>query len=776
MSEENRKDEEEEWEVEEYILGVSNIDNDEGDMEELLEQNIIPEEEWETEEHIAGVPNIEFYDRSINALPIERDNVPEEIEEIEEEQEKIEIEFETEEHIVGVSNLTEDDIIPEEVIDYGTNDEEEFSEELINTDDDVIKEGTQSLMNNKMESPYNNGSSFREIAIMEIIRQIKEENKKSSDFDSDTLIDIILINLGIPHNKKMIDKSNFPNKRKLKHRLQRKRDFIRQYGKIIVEILDLSKNSTQTEIANKYGVSSRTIVRLVKYLETRFKLNSRIRFKHSKKDVRRKVSEGQRDWSFLDYDDMGQPLSRENTLQKLVIYLLNNFEIIDSTAPLFEYISIKDPSFINAYRDRCFKWQEILEASDLKSCFKNWSISEEYSDLDLKYSTLELIEDLKREIGMRISNYISHKNLSEILGQKKSHIKSILEYCRRDSGYLLTKSILKEYKSNLRSKFKDSKVLEFLIDRYEDSNTLSEKRQMIDKYHPNLELDFFKVINTKKKSYWFGLLYAEGSLSKIIYRNGNYNLSLSLEVAVHDAILIKKFIDAIGFNPKYVSYKKRKISNINTGETRIIRSFRVRFSNVSFCENMRANGFIVGKKADKIRFPNLERYELELAFLLGFFDGDGRQGTSIICSTSKLFIEDIKSRFKLSSKITITKYLTKSGIEKDYHELSLGADLFNEMLDNYQDSLPRKRIRFIGTEKGRELMIPSRITGAVKFKFSKEELKKLVSIMPLYKLVDLHKDRFGILITSKTISYWCKKWNIRIPKDKDYFPFEHFNF
>ncbi len=207
MSEKDRKDEEEQWETEEFIFGVSNIDNGESDWEEPLQQNIIPQEEWEAEEHIvgvsnveddggidweqisgqdyvpereeewetedyiAGVPNIEFHERPIYILRIERNNIPEEQEEIKEEQEEIKIEFETEEHVVGVSNLTEDDIIPERVIEYDTIEEEEFSEELINTDDDIIPKERETLVNNKMEKPNINVPNFRE-RIMEQIKMI----------------------------------------------------------------------------------------------------------------------------------------------------------------------------------------------------------------------------------------------------------------------------------------------------------------------------------------------------------------------------------------------------------------------------------------------------------------------------------------------------------------------------------------------------------------------------------------------------------------------------
>lgn len=138
MAEEEREDEEEEWETEEHIVGVSNINDDvEIDWEEVLGENLIPEveEEYEVEDHIVGVSNIDINDRPIYSFPIERNDFPEE-------QEEIEVALETEERVVGVSNLTEDDIIPEEeVIEYEIIEEGEFSEEFKEKKEEkVIKE------------------------------------------------------------------------------------------------------------------------------------------------------------------------------------------------------------------------------------------------------------------------------------------------------------------------------------------------------------------------------------------------------------------------------------------------------------------------------------------------------------------------------------------------------------------------------------------------------------------------------------------------------------
>lgn len=64
--------------------------------------------------------------------------------------------------------------------------------------------------------------------------------------------------------------------------------------------------------------------------------------------------------------------------------------------------------------------------------------------------------------------------------------------------------------------------------------------------------------------------------------------------------------------------------------------------------------------------------------------------------------------------------------------MSLGVKLYNEMLVNYQNSLPRKRRKF-QTEKERIAKIRERAWRSTKnkLKISVEELKELVWKLPL---------------------------------------------
>ena len=90
---------------------------------------------------------------------------------------------------------------------------------------------------------------------------------------------------------------------------------------------------------------------------------------------------------------------------------------------------------------------------------------------------------------------------------------------------------------------------------------------------------------------------------------------------------------------------------------------------------------------------------MALQYLLGFYDGDGnyRGGYSArILNTKKVFLEEIKEIFEIPNKVVLNakeKVDTKTGtiIWKARFQLSLGKDLFKQMLYSKRTSLKRKR-------------------------------------------------------------------------------------
>lgn len=93
--------------------------------------------------------------------------------------------------------------------------------------------------------------------------------------------------------------------------------------------------------------------------------------------------------------------------------------------------------------------------------------------------------------------------------------------------------------------------------------------------------------------------------------------------------------------------------------------------------------------------------KVALAFLIGFYDGDGtyvRCKSAEIYSSSEQFLEQIRELFEIKNFIRERlepgeehwvfdrKYLSKC-----FYSLTLGPNLFDLMIDSYKDSMLRKR-------------------------------------------------------------------------------------
>lgn len=268
---------------------------------------------------------------------------------------------------------------------------------------------------------------------------------------------------------------------------------------------------------------------------------------------------------------------------------------------------------------------------------------------------------------------------------------------------------------------------------------------MIYYYHPNIQLNFFEQINTKNKSYWLGILYADGYLKT----NKNKPYRIGIEVDIKDQWIINEFIKDLGLNSKFIRKKEGKVC--------------FEFASKKVVEDLINNGLIPGKRKSKnIELPQLENRDLYLAFLLGFFDGDGTQKTTKITTGSIKFLKQIKEKFNLNYKTELIKSggpIEGREIHGTAYRMALGSKLFNEMLDNYEFSLPRKRCRF-KTEEERIISLKKQAwkgSHKRKFEISKNKLMKLVQVMPLYKI----GNKYGV--SNTTVKKYCVKWGIKTP-------------
>lgn len=189
-----------------------------------------------------------------------------------------------------------------------------------------------------------------------------------------------------------------------------------------------------------------------------------------------------------------------------------------------------------------------------------------------------------------------------------------------------------------------------------------------------LHKDFFNHIDSKEKAYWLGFLYADGNVRKDLRQ-------LRISLHIKDLEHLQFFAITLGVNPNKINIRGSLA--------------RLWISRVSLCKDLVTWGCFPNK-SKTIRFPSLASREFDLAFLLGYYDGDGKSGTTYISSGSQKFLQDIQKKFAIPLKlrtekrITYHEHRTRSSNSTIY-ELPLGAPLFNEIMDNYLFSLYRKR-------------------------------------------------------------------------------------
>lgn len=332
-------------------------------------------------------------------------------------------------------------------------------------------------------------------------------------------------------------------------------------------------------------------------------------------------------------------------------------------------------------------WKENLTKKFTRSDIEALKTNEVLTVITNEYSTLSFLNDLKGVLAKNVSENklwrgkLTDEQLSLILGQSKSHIRKKRNQIKKNSNYLISIEKIEDYESNIKKNLvRVPREIINLLNKYKNSNNLKKSLHGIYRWHPNLKIDYFEYIDTKEKAYWLGWLFAEGWLSK-------HDKYLRFGVELHkddEKDLLDKFARAIGFNLEHKETEIRRDGEITD-------YVRIRFVSDEFAKNLIKHGFIVGKKKSKsIELPKLASRELYLAFILGYYDGDGKVGSTVITSGSINFINQVRRYFKITHKI----WRTDSEWDGVGYNIYLGMDLMREMLKNYRDSLERKKMHF----------------------------------------------------------------------------------
>lgn len=224
------------------------------------------------------------------------------------------------------------------------------------------------------------------------------------------------------------------------------------------------------------------------------------------------------------------------------------------------------------------------------------------------------------------------------------------------------------------------------------SRTLSEAAM---KY--TCQEDFFNVIDTEKKAYWLGVLFADGNITKKASKSGQIIFSSK------DKEWVKLFLLDIGSNNspncEYQKLYKKYI-------------WKAQVTSAKMYDDLNNLG-CTPAKTKTIRIPAIKN-SLIHHFIRGYFDGDGTVGLyknlknndwkilkSGFCSGSQQFINDLLEIIPVKNKkIKKVKdcYITQ-------HSLNDTLNLFKYMYKDCTVCLERKReifINYLDTYKPRK--------------------------------------------------------------------------
>jgi len=372
------------------------------------------------------------------------------------------------------------------------------------------------------------------------------------------------------------------------------------------------------------------------------------------------------------------------------------------------------------------------------------------------YTTLDLINDLLQnvpDIDDQFKNLSKTKLLENIslniFNKGKHFLKHILSKIRNSNNpdynpdYKFSIQILKIAEENIKQKYGPSSelVLKYLEKfRYVNRDLKHYFHEQWRKYNPNLKSRFFKHLNTTEKTYWFGFLLSDGSIT-----SGNdpsrKRYQISIEISEKDRSHLVKFCRAVGLNPAKIGNKEHRL-------VYIIFTCKPMFQDL---ENLGIREF---KEGNELKF-NLKNNNLSYALLLGIYDGDGKEGRTIIYSTNYSVLLQIKNVYKIKTEIRkreveeIPEELKfKIKRTKPIYEIALLPNLLNKMMNSYGNSLTRKRKRF-----SERLHVMETIKNKIR---SPEVLEKLIKTHGKEKLAKM------LNISLNTLHKLTNEWDVNV--------------
>lgn len=153
-------------------------------------------------------------------------------------------------------------------------------------------------------------------------------------------------------------------------------------------------------------------------------------------------------------------------------------------------------------------------------------------------------------------------------------------------------------------------------------------------HEKHVNIDYFKVIDTPRKAYWLGLIYADGCIVEREKENGFRVFSLSLKYS--DKYLLEQFNYDVGSDYKIIESTKKITDGAFGYNKREYAQCSITISNQKFCENLVCCG-IIPRKSLTCNLPRIISDDsLWGHFFRGYWDGDGTIFTSGKTNTTQI--------------------------------------------------------------------------------------------------------------------------------------------
>ncbi len=295
------------------------------------------------------------------------------------------------------------------------------------------------------------------------------------------------------------------------------------------------------------------------------------------------------------------------------------------------------------------------------------------------------------QLRIEVSKII--KDSSYFLKHVVARLKNSNDIKTYNPKYTFSEELLDLFGDRLEEKYGErAKTCLNIIEKYRASNELKVYSKQQYHYHnPNLDSRFFSRLDTEDKGYWFGFMLSDGSIT--LGNDDIVRYQIAIELSIKDKDQLVRFCQTVGIDPTKIGKRTREIDGTEYEVAYI------EFTCKEMTQDLRALGYFEFKEGGKL--PSFEGFtsDIQRAIVLGVFDGDGIQGTSKISTTNVQFLHQLKEyydiKYEVRKKIDIdADYINNNPIRptKNLYSLSLGATLFNSLLNNYRNSMNRKRI------------------------------------------------------------------------------------